>query len=178
MVRIIELNSPSANNNTYSTYDLQLPYEFGSVQPGANQMFKTNTFLFYLNNIFVYNEGYEYNFETKRTTIKEPFRMTGPKFNPKDYIVTLHEVPAEDGELVPLTTVVPKKQSGKRNKMLVHCYGYYGLSYEIAFNNTYWAALESGWSLAYAHVRGGGEKGGSWHRQAMKGLRYRNWTDL
>lgn len=62
--------------------------------------------------------------------------------------------------------------------MLVHCYGYYGLSYEIAFNNTYWAALENGWSLAYAHVRGGGEKGIRWHKQATKGLRSRNWTDL
>lgn len=43
--------------------------------------------------------------------------------------------------------------------MLLHCYGHYGLAYEIDFNNNYWAALENGWSLAYAHVRGGGEKG-------------------
>lgn len=132
-------------------------------------MFKSKTFMFYVNNIFVYNEGYEYNFDTKKVTIKEPFKMTGPKFNPKDYIVSLHEVPAEDGELVPLTTIVPKRHNKRRNKMLLHVYGYYGLAYEIAFNNTYWAALENGWSLAYAHVRGGGEKGTRWHKQAIKG---------
>lgn len=55
--------------------------------------------------------------------------MTGPKFNPRDYTVTMHEVPTEDGQLVPLTTVVPKKSSNKMNKMLLHCYGYYGLAY-------------------------------------------------
>lgn len=32
--------------------------------------------------------------------------------------------------------------------------------------------------MAYAHVRGGGEKGVKWHKQATKGLRSRNWTDL
>lgn len=86
VVRVIELDS----DIVISTYDLQLPYEFGSVHPGANPMCKTDTFLFYLNNIFVYNEGYEYNFKTKKIIIKEPFKMTGPKFNPNDYIVSLH----------------------------------------------------------------------------------------
>lgn len=67
-----------------------MPYEFGSVYPGANQMLKSKTFIFYVNNIFVYNEGYEYSFETKTITIKEEFKMSGPKFNTKDYLVTLH----------------------------------------------------------------------------------------
>lgn len=55
--------------------------------------------------------------------------MTGPKFKVRDYIVTLHSVPTQDGELVPLTTIVPKRNSKSSNKMLLHCYGYYGLAY-------------------------------------------------
>lgn len=81
--------------------------------------------------------------------------MTGPKFNPNNYKITLHQVPASDGELIPLTTIVPKKNLNTRSKMILHVYGHYGLAYDISFNNTYWAALENGWSLAYAHVRGG-----------------------
>ena len=42
--------------------------------------------------------------------------MTGPKFNPKDYIISLHEVASSDGEIIPLTTIVPKKYKNKRNK--------------------------------------------------------------
>ncbi len=104
--------------------------------------------------------------------------MTGPKFNPKDYLVSIHEVPSEDGEMIPLTTITPKKYKKKRNKMLLHSYGYYGLAYEIAFNNVSWAALEMGWSLAYAHIRGGGEKGARWHKLAVQSGRFRNFTDL
>jgi protease II len=62
--------------------------------------------------------------------------------------------------------------------MILHCYGHYGIAYDLAFNNTYWAALENGWSLAYAHIRGGGEKGHSWHTAAIKSNKYKNWTDL
>lgn len=62
--------------------------------------------------------------------------------------------------------------------MLLNCYGHYGLPYEIAFNNVYWTALQFGWSLAYAHIRGGGEKGRKWHIAGVKNKKYKNWIDL
>ena len=60
----------------------------------------------------------------------------------------------------------------------MHCYGYYGLPYEVEFNNPYLSALEEGWTLAYAHVRGGNEKGRKWHEAAIKGNRSASWEDL
>ena len=62
--------------------------------------------------------------------------------------------------------------------MILHPYGYYGINYELSFNHTYWTALEMGWSLAYAHIRGGGEKGIKWHLAAKQGKRAQSWHDL
>lgn len=84
---------------------------------------------------------------------------------------------AVDGETIPLTVVVPRKNKGVRNKMILHSYGCYGLSYEIQFNHAYMVALEEGWSIAYAHIRGGRENGKSWHDDAKQN-RTSTWNDL
>lgn len=68
VIRIIKLDD--AGTSVDKIEDLKMPYEFGSVHPGANQMLKTDTFLFYVNNLFVYNEGYEYSFQTGSITMK------------------------------------------------------------------------------------------------------------
>lgn len=41
------------------------------------------------------------------------------------------------------------------SKMIIHFYGFYGISTKITYDNTTLAALEKGWIVAYAHVRGG-----------------------
>ena len=156
----------------------ELPYSIGTVNPGANKTLKTTCLLVYFNNIFVYNEGYEYDFVSRKWSVKEKFQLTGPAFNPGRYLVECHSVPTESGETVPLTVIVAKKNRKVRNKMILHSYGYYGLAYDIAYNNTYLAALEEGWSLAYAHIRGGNEKGRSWHQAAVKSNRRHSWMDL
>jgi len=47
----------------------------------------------------------------------------------------------------------------RKNKLLLHGYGHYGLPLDSEFNIVYLKALEEDWVLAYAHVRGGNEKG-------------------
>jgi len=74
-------------------------------------------------------------------------------------------VPAHDGALIPLTLVHKKSiKLDRTNKLLLSGYGCYGLPLEVTFNVTNLSALEEGWVLAYAHVRGGNEKGWEWHK--------------
>jgi protease II len=42
-------------------------------------------------------------------------------------------------------------------------YGAYGLNMKSDFSTVNLTAVEKDWVLAFAHVRGGGEKGFGWH---------------
>lgn len=60
---------------------------------------------------------------------------------------------------------------------MLKVYGFYGLPNEVSYDNTNYALLQNGWSVAYAHVRGGSDKGKRWHTQALKN-RNLTWSDL
>ena len=53
----------------------------------------------------------------------------------------------------------------RRNRVLMEGYGAYGLNLSQGFNIVKTSAMEKGWIIADAYVRGGGEKGISWHEQ-------------
>ena len=48
-------------------------------------------------------------------------------------------------------------------------YGAYGMSLPLDYHPSHACMLERGWVLAFAHVRGGGERGKAWHA-AGRGL--------
>jgi prolyl oligopeptidase len=79
------------------------------------------------------------------------------------------EVPADDGEKVPLTILAPRgiKRDGSHPAIL-EGYGGYGISILPFFEPALLAWIERGGVAAIAHVRGGGEKGHRWY-QAGKG---------
>ena len=109
---------------------------------------------------FEYNLIYEYNLLKRELKQLEGFRLLGPRFDSSKYTAYQMEVAAEDGELIPVTMVHRKKLVKNRsNKTLLSVYGCYGLNNEVEFDVVNLKALEEGWVLAYAHVRGGGEKG-------------------
>jgi protease II len=47
--------------------------------------------------------------------------------------------------------------------VLLESYGAYGLNMSQGFSIVKLAAMERGWIMADAYVRGGGERGISWH---------------
>lgn len=51
----------------------------------------------------------------------------------------------------------------RQNKTLIDCYGSYGINLDQGFNIVNLSAMERGWIIAQAFVRGGGEKGMRWH---------------
>lgn len=89
------------------------------------------------------------------------------------------EACSKDGTLVPITLFHPA-HAGPLQKvpLLVHVYGSYGRDLNMEFCPKMRFLLEQGWALAYCHVRGGGECGLSWYRQACVEGKQKSVEDL
>ena len=65
------------------------------------------------------------------------------------------------GDGVPVTVL--GRAAGRGGPTLVSLYGSYGLPLDPDFNPLHLTLALRGWTIALAHVRGGGEKGRAWH---------------
>jgi prolyl oligopeptidase len=77
--------------------------------------------------------------------------------------------PAKDGTRIPMSLVYKKgiKLDGT-NPTLLYGYGGFGISLLPGFDATRLVWLERGGIFAVANIRGGGEYGEEWHRQAIR----------
>ncbi|XP_074532550.1 prolyl endopeptidase-like [Halichoeres trimaculatus] len=102
-----------------------------------------------------------------------------PPENMKNYTTTRLEACSQDGTPVPVTLLHAEHvQCLKQAPLLVHVYGAYGRDLDMEFSPEKRLLLEQGWALAYCHIRGGGEQGLSWHRQARVEGKQRSMEDL
>ncbi len=83
---------------------------------------------------------------------------------------------SEDGAMIPITLFLPPGE--QTHPLVVHVYGAYGISLEGPFDPFTDDLLARGVAIAYCHIRGGGELGPQWHRQAIGEYRYRTVDDL
>jgi len=77
--------------------------------------------------------------------------------------------PSKDGTRVPMTLVYKKGMAlDGKNPTLLYGYGGFGISMLPHFDATRLVWLERGGIFAVANLRGGGEYGEEWHRQAIR----------
>lgn len=57
-------------------------------------------------------------------------------------------------------------------------YGAYGMSMPIDYHPGHACMLERGWVLAFAHVRGGGERGKAWHAAGRAQHKWNSFWDF
>ncbi len=116
---------------------------------------------------------YEYNLRSRvRVLLKEQKIPSG--HNPAHYVARREFASAEDGTLVPISLVhrADLKRDGSA-PCLLEGYGAYGLTYPMGFSGARLSLVDRGFVVAFAHVRGGKEKGENWYRQG-KMLKKRN----
>ena len=78
--------------------------------------------------------------------------------------------PAKDGTKIPMTLVYKKGiRLDGTSPTLLYGYGGFGISVLPHFDATRLVWLEHGGIFAVANIRGGGEYGEEWHRQAIRG---------
>jgi prolyl oligopeptidase len=122
---------------------------------------------------------YEYNAATGSLEKSKWFNASGkyPEYATQ-YAVKEIEIKSYDGTLVPLSIIYPKNiQLNGSTPCYLSGYGAYGISYLPSFIDYASAFLEQGCIIAYAHVRGGGEKGELWHTGGMKDSKANTWKD-
>lgn len=140
-----------------------------------------------LNEIALINLGwniplnvYRYNLESK-VFDKGPFHMQTPFPNLNNIVFEELEVPSHDGTMVPLSIVYDKTQQKKdgSNICFMQGYGAYGMTpYTPYFSSRTLPLLNRGVVLAFAHVRGGGEKGRDWYLAGKKVTKPNTWKDF
>lgn len=88
------------------------------------------------------------------------------------------EVPGHDGTAVPLSIIHRKDLTlDGSNPCILEGYGAYGMSMPPHFSILHSVALR-GVVMAYAHPRGGGEKGEAWYKAGYKTTKPNTWKDF
>lgn len=87
-----------------------------------------------------------------------------PNYRPQDYQVKREFALGHDNQKIPLT-LISKKSIAKnaKNPAYVCGYGSYGMSFPTYFSQSIFSLVDRGFTVAYAHIRGGDEKGHQWY---------------
>ncbi len=120
-----------------------------------------------------------YDFDADKDTFAKSVFNTDVHYPGFENLVTEEEeVPGHDGTMIPLSIIHRKdlRLDGSSSAIL-DGYGAYGVSYTPSFNVRRSIALH-GVVLAYAHPRGGGEKGEAWYKAGYKTTKPNTWKDF
>jgi len=109
---------------------------------------------------------YRYDLKSGRSTV---FRAPRVAFDASKFEERQVLYPGKDGTQIPMTLAYAKglKLDG-HNPLLLYGYGGFGIPTLPKFNPALIAWLERGGVYAIANIRGGGEYGETWHRQAIR----------
>jgi prolyl oligopeptidase len=109
---------------------------------------------------------YRYELESGRST---PWREPRVAFDPGAFAESQVFYPAKDGTRIPMLLAYRKGlKLDTDNPLLLYGYGGFGIPNLPRFDPALIAWLEMGGVYAVANIRGGGEYGEAWHRQAIR----------
>ncbi len=93
------------------------------------------------------------------------------------YLLERRHARAADDAEIPITVLRRADHHGPAPLMLTG-YGAYGYSYETVYAPENLALVDRGWVWAFAHVRGGSEKGAAWFEAARRLKKKVSFTDF
>jgi prolyl oligopeptidase len=112
------------------------------------------------------------------SVIQLPFVAPGAYDAPDDIVAREIRYRSHDGVEVPMSIVMRKdaKLDGS-NPTILYGYGAYGITDDPFLNPRWYAWVQRGGVLAFAHVRGGGVFGEEWHLAGRKTTKPNTWKD-
>jgi prolyl oligopeptidase len=138
---------------------------------------KTDDLLVYLTSWTSPETIYDYNGRTGQ--LKKSIFSSDVAYPGFDQLVSEEvEVPGHDGTKIPLSIIHKKGMPmDGSNSCILEGYGAYGISYPPNFNIRNSVALR-GVVIAFAHPRGGSEKGEAWYKAGYKTTKPNTWKDF
>ncbi len=144
--------------------EIKFPEPVYSAGAHANPEFEAENFRYSYQSLVSPASVYEYELKTGNSTLLKQQEVPGG-FDSTLYGSERVWVEASDGVKVPVS-VVYRRDSFKhnsKNPLYLYGYGSYGYPLPIGFSPSRLSLLDRGVVIAYAHIRGGGEMGDSWH---------------
>ena len=144
-ILILDLNTQEYNK-------IRVDDKIGEITPAINQNYEESRLRFTFTSPLVYDDLYEYDHKTGQVDLLQSNKLRGPEIVKKRFVTKRVEVPAHDGESIPMTLIHSADINFDRsNKTLVTGYGAYGLNLDMGFNIANLTAAERGWVVAMAH---------------------------
>ncbi|HYC50413.1 MAG TPA: S9 family peptidase [Gemmatimonadaceae bacterium] len=163
---------------TNATHALAFPEPVYSAGLSSNAEWNTNTLRYAYQSFVTPSSVFDYNMETKATTLLKETEVLGG-YDKAKYVSERVYAKARDGTMVPISLVYRRdvKKDGRAPMHLV-AYGSYGSSSDVGFSANRVSLLDRGVVVATAHIRGGGEMGKAWHDQGRMKNKMNTFTDF
>ena len=121
---------------------------------------------------------YDYDVETRERVLRKEQRVPSGH-DPARYVTRRLQVPAADGELVPVSIVhrADLALDGSAPALL-YGYGAYGITIPAAFYTDILTLVDRGFVYAIAHIRGGKDKGYRWYAEGRREFKPNTFDDF
>jgi oligopeptidase B len=158
--------------------EIDFPEPVYSAGTHANREFETTAFRYSYTSLVSPASVYECDVKAGTSKLLKQQEVPGG-FDRTRYASERVWVEAPDGVKVP-ASVVYRQDSFQRggNPLYVYGYGSYGYPLPIGFSASRLSLLDRGVVIAYAHIRGGGEMGDSWHDAGKMMVKRNTFSDF
>lgn len=158
--------------------DITFPEPAYTASAHINRVFSSTRFRYQYQSLVTPASVYEYDTATGATTLIKQQEVPGG-FDRSLYASERLHATAHDGTLIPVS-IVYRRDTFQRGQNPLYQYGYgsYGYALPIGFSPARLALLDRGLVLAYAHIRGGGDLGDTWHDDGKMMRKHNTFTDF
>jgi oligopeptidase B len=158
--------------------EISFPEPAYNAHPHVNRIFDTTTYRYGYQSLVTPNSVYEYDVASGDSTLLKQVEIPGG-FDRTLYASERVHATAADGVQVPVSIVYRKdRREAGRSPLYVYGYGSYGYSLPLGFNSSRLSLLDRGVVMAYAHIRGGGDLGETWHDAGKMLVKRNTFTDF
>jgi oligopeptidase B len=175
----LSVTSIGADGRLGETREIEFPEPVYSAGAYANPEFGTETFRYSYQSLVSPASVYEYDVKSGTSELLKQQEVPGG-FDSSLYFSERVWVDASDGVRVPVSLVYRRDFFKRDAKSPLYIYGYgsYGYPLPIGFSPSRLALLDRGVVIAYAHIRGGGEMGDSWHDAGKMMVKRNTFSDF